>query len=179
MDINTGQIIDSLQKQLENHNVDFDVSEVGEVTMVGDGVARVQGLENVLSSEMVELPNGVFGMAMNLEEENVGIVLFGDSRLVKEGDIVKRTGKVLEVGVGKEFLGRVVNPLGQPLDGKGEIKFKESKPVERKATGVLERSPVNQPLQTGIKAIDAMIPVGRGQRELIIGDRQTGKQLLQ
>jgi len=143
--------------------------------MVGDGVARVQGLENVLSSEMVELPNGVFGMAMNLEEENVGIVLFGDSKLVKEGDIVKRTGKVLEVGVGKELLGRVVNPLGQPLDGKGEINFKESKPVERKATGVLERSPVNQPLQTGIKAIDAMIPIGRGQRELIIGDRQTGK----
>ena len=175
MDINTGQIIDSLQKQLDNHKVDFDVSEVGEVIMVGDGVARVQGLENVLSSEMVELPNGVFGMAMNLEEENVGIVLFGDSRLVKEGDVVKRTGKVLEVGVGKELLGRVVNPLGQPLDGKGEIKFKESKPVERKATGVLERSPVNQPLQTGIKAIDAMIPIGRGQRELIIGDRQTGK----
>jgi len=175
MDINTGQIIDSLQKQLDNHKVDFDVSEVGEVIMVGDGVARVQGLENVLSSEMVELPNGVFGMAMNLEEENVGIVLFGDSRLVKEGDIVKRTGKVLEVGVGKELLGRVVNALGQPLDGKGEIKFKESKPVERKATGVLERSPVNQPLQTGIKAIDAMIPIGRGQRELIIGDRQTGK----
>jgi len=175
MDINTNQIIDSLQKQLDNHKVDFDVSEVGEVIMVGDGVARVQGLENVLSSEMVELPNGVFGMAMNLEEENVGIVLFGDSRLVKEGDLVKRTGKVLEVGVGKEFLGRVVNPLGQPLDGKGEIKYKESKPVERKATGVLERSPVNQPLQTGIKAIDAMIPIGRGQRELIIGDRQTGK----
>ena len=175
MDINTNQIIDSLQKQLDNHKVDFDVSEVGEVIMVGDGVARVQGLENVLSSEMVELPNGVFGMAMNLEEENVGIVLFGDSRLVKEGDLVKRTGKVLEVGVGKEFLGRVVNPLGQPLDGKGEIKFKDSKPVERKATGVLERSPVNQPLQTGIKAIDAMIPIGRGQRELIIGDRQTGK----
>ena len=175
MDINAEQIIDSLQKQLESHKVDFDVSEVGEVIMVGDGVARVQGLENVLSSEMVELPNGVFGMAMNLEEENVGIVLFGDSKLVKEGDVVKRTGKVLEVGVGKELLGRVVNPLGQPLDGKGEIKFKESKPVERKATGVLERSPVNQPLQTGIKAIDAMIPIGRGQRELIIGDRQTGK----
>ena len=175
MDINTNQIIDSLQKQLDNHKVDFDVSEVGEVIMVGDGVARVQGLENVLSSEMVELPNGVFGMAMNLEEENVGIVLFGDSRLVKEGDLVKRTGKVLEVGVGKEFLGRVVNALGHPLDGKGEIKYKESKPVERKATGVLERSPVNQPLQTGIKAIDAMIPIGRGQRELIIGDRQTGK----
>ena len=175
MDIKTDEIIASLQKQLDDHNVDFDVSEVGEVIMVGDGVARVQGLENVLSSEMVELSNGVFGMAMNLEEENVGIVLFGDSKLVKEGDTVKRTGKVMEVGVGKEFLGRVVNPLGQPLDGKGEIKFKHSMPVERKATGVLERSPVNQPLQTGIKAIDAMVPIGRGQRELIIGDRQTGK----
>ena len=175
MDIKTDEIIASLQKQLNDHNVDFDVSEVGEVIMVGDGVARVQGLENVLSSEMVELSNGVFGMAMNLEEENVGIVLFGDSKLVKEGDTVKRTGKVMEVGVGKEFLGRVVNPLGQPLDGKGEIKFKQSMPVERKATGVLERSPVNQPLQTGIKAIDAMVPIGRGQRELIIGDRQTGK----
>ena len=141
MDIKTDEIIASLQKQLNDHNVDFDVSEVGEVIMVGDGVARVQGLENVLSSEMVELSNGVFGMAMNLEEENVGIVLFGDSKLVKEGDTVKRTGKVMEVGVGKEFLGRVVNPLGHPLDGKGEIKYKQSMPVERKATGVLERSP--------------------------------------
>ena len=132
MDIKTDEIIASLQKQLNDHNVDFDVSEVGEVIMVGDGVARVQGLENVLSSEMVELSNGVFGMAMNLEEENVGIVLFGDSKLVKEGDTVKRTGKVMEVGVGKEFLGRVVNPLGHPLDGKGEIKFKQSMPVEEK-----------------------------------------------
>ena len=175
MDINTNEIIASLKKQLDNHKVDFDVSEVGEVIMVGDGVARVQGLENVLSSEMVELPNGVFGMAMNLEQDDVGIVLFGDSRLVKEGDLVKRTGKVMEVGVGKELLGRVVNPLGQAIDGKGEIKCNEFKPVERKATGVLERSPVNKPLQTGIKAIDAMVPIGRGQRELIIGDRQTGK----
>ena len=175
MDINTNEIIASLKKQLDNHKVDFDVSEVGEVIMVGDGVARVQGLENVLSSEMVELPNGVFGMAMNLEQDDVGIVLFGDSRLVKEGDLVKRTGKVMEVGVGKELLGRVVNPLGQAIDGKGEIKYEKYMPVERKATGVLERSPVNKPLQTGIKAIDAMVPIGRGQRELIIGDRQTGK----
>jgi F-type H+-transporting ATPase subunit alpha len=175
MDINTNEIIASLKKQLDNHKVDFDVSEVGEVIMVGDGVARVQGLENVLSSEMVELPNGVFGMAMNLEQDDVGIVLFGDSRLVKEGDLVKRTGKVMEVGVGEELLGRVVNPLGQAIDGKGEIKYKQYMPVERKATGVLERSPVNKPLQTGIKAIDAMVPIGRGQRELIIGDRQTGK----
>ena len=129
MDINTNEIIASLKKQLDNHKVDFDVSEVGEVIMVGDGVARVQGLENVLSSEMVELPNGVFGMAMNLEQDDVGIVLFGDSRLVKEGDLVKRTGKVMEVGVGKELLGRVVNPLGQAIDGKGEIKYEKYMPV--------------------------------------------------
>ena len=143
--------------------------------MVGDGVARVSGLENVMSSELVELPNGVFGMALNLEEDNVGLVLFGDSRLVKEGDLAKRTGKVVEVPVGNEMLGRVVNPLGQPVDGKGPINAKESLPVERKALGVMARQPVTQPLQTGIKAIDSMIPIGRGQRELIIGDRQTGK----
>ena len=128
-----------------------------------------------MSSELVELPNGVFGMALNLEEDNVGLVLFGDSRLVKEGDLAKRTGKVVEVPVGNEMLGRVVNPLGQPVDGKGPINAKESLPVERKALGVMARQPVTQPLQTGIKAIDSMIPIGRGQRELIIGDRQTGK----
>ena len=128
-----------------------------------------------MSSELVELPNGVFGMALNLEEDNVGLVLFGDTRLVKEGDIAKRTGKVVEVPVGKEMLGRIVNPLGQPIDGKGPINTSESLPVERKALGVMARSPVNQPLQTGIKAIDSMVPIGRGQRELIIGDRQTGK----
>ena len=128
-----------------------------------------------MSSELVELPNGVFGMALNLEEDNVGLVLFGDTRLVKEGDIAKRTGKVVEVPVGKEMLGRIVNPLGQPIDGKGPINTTESLPIERKALGVMARSPVNQPLQTGIKAIDSMVPIGRGQRELIIGDRQTGK----
>jgi len=128
-----------------------------------------------MSSELVELPNGVFGMALNLEEDNVGLVLFGDTRLVKEGDIAKRTGKVVEVPVGKEMLGRIVNPLGQAIDGKGPISTSESLPVERKALGVMARSPVNQPLQTGIKAIDSMVPIGRGQRELIIGDRQTGK----
>jgi len=175
MEIKTEEITSLLKQQLQAFQVDLDVSEVGEVLMVGDGVARVSGLENVMSSELVELPNGVFGMALNLEEDNVGLVLFGDSRLVKEGDLAKRTGKVVEVPVGNEMLGRVVNPLGQPIDGKGPINAKESMPVERKALGVMARQPVTQPLQTGIKAIDSMIPIGRGQRELIIGDRQTGK----
>ena len=175
MEIKTEDITSLLKQQLKEFKVDLDVSEVGEVLMVGDGVARVSGLENVMSSELVELPNGVFGMALNLEEDNVGLVLFGDSRLVKEGDLAKRTGKVVEVPVGNEMLGRVVNPLGQPVDGKGPINARESLPVERKALGVMARQPVTQPLQTGIKAIDSMIPIGRGQRELIIGDRQTGK----
>ena len=175
MEIKTEDITSLLKQQLKEFKVNLDVSEVGEVLMVGDGVARVSGLENVMSSELVELPNGVFGMALNLEEDNVGLVLFGDSRLVKEGDLAKRTGKVVEVPVGNEMLGRVVNPLGQPVDGKGPINAKESLPVERKALGVMARQPVTQPLQTGIKAIDSMIPIGRGQRELIIGDRQTGK----
>jgi len=175
MEIKTEDITSLLKQQLKEFKVDLDVSEIGEVLMVGDGVARVSGLENVMSSELVELPNGVFGMALNLEEDNVGLVLFGDSRLVKEGDLAKRTGKVVEVPVGNEMLGRVVNPLGQPVDGKGPINAKESLPVERKALGVMARQPVTQPLQTGIKAIDSMIPIGRGQRELIIGDRQTGK----
>ena len=175
MDIKTDQITSLLKEQLEKYNNDIDVSEVGEIIEVGDGVARASGLENVMSSELVELPNDVFGMALNLEEDNVGLVLFGETRKVKEGDIAKRTGKVVEVPVGKEMLGRVVNPLGQPLDGKGPINSSESLPVERKALGVMSRSPVNEPLQTGIKAIDSMVPIGRGQRELIIGDRQTGK----
>ena len=175
MEIKTDQVTELLKKQLEKYDNDIDVSEVGEIIEVGDGVARASGLENVMSSELVELPNGVFGMALNLEEDNVGLVLFGDTRLVKEGDIAKRTGKVVEVPVGKEILGRIVNPLGQPIDGKGPINTTESLPIERKALGVMARSPVNQPLQTGIKAIDSMVPIGRGQRELIIGDRQTGK----
>ena len=175
MDIKTDQITNLLKEQLEKYNNDIDVSEVGEIIEVGDGVARASGLENVMSSELVELPNDVFGMALNLEEDNVGLVLFGETRKVKEGDIAKRTGKVVEVPVGREMLGRVVNPLGQPLDGKGPINSSESLPVERKALGVMSRSPVNEPLQTGIKAIDSMVPIGRGQRELIIGDRQTGK----
>ena len=175
MDFKTDEIVSLLKEQLQNHNVDIDVSEVGEITYVGDGVARVSGLENIMSSELVELPNNVFGMALNLETDNVGIVLFGNSSLVKEGDTAKRTGKIVEVPIGEELLGRVVNPLGQPLDGKGEINAKKSYPIERKALGVMQRQPVVEPLQTGLKSIDSMIPIGRGQRELIIGDRQTGK----
>ncbi len=175
MEIKTDQLTQLLREQIERHDGSVDISEVGEVLEVGDGVARVSGLENVMSSELVELPNGVFGMALNLEEDNVGLVLFGESRLVKEGDLAKRTGRVVEVPVGDAMLGRVVNPLGQPIDGKGPINTDHSLPIERKALGVMARSPVNEPLQTGIKAVDSMIPIGRGQRELIIGDRQTGK----
>ena len=175
MDIQTDQITQLLREQIEKFGVSVDVAEVGEVIQVGDGVARVTGLENVMSSELVELPNGVFGMALNLEEDNVGLVLFGESSLVKEGDLAKRTERIVEIPVGEAMLGRIVNPLGQPVDGKGEIKTDQSLPVERKALGVLQRQPVREPLQTGLKAIDSMIPIGRGQRELIIGDRQTGK----
>ena len=175
MEIKTEEIASLLKQQLDDYKIDIDISEVGEVMSVGDGVARTSGLRNVMSSELVELPNDVFGMALNLEEDNVGIVLFGDARHVKEGDLAKRTGKVLEVAVGEKLLGRVVNPLGQPIDGKGAINSEHSLPVERKALGVMQRQPVTEPLQTGIKAVDSMIPIGRGQRELIIGDRQTGK----
>ena len=175
MEIKTDNITELLRQQIEQFDVSIDVSEVGEVIEIGDGVARVSGLENVMSSELVELPNGVFGMALNLENDNVGLVLFGENSKVKEGDLAKRTERVVEVPVGKSMLGRVVNPLGQPLDGKGPIDSKDFLPIERKALGVMQRQPVKQPLQTGIKAIDSMIPIGRGQRELIIGDRQTGK----
>lgn len=164
-----------LRKQLTGFDSEVDVYDVGTVLEVGDGVARVYGLSNVLASELVEFPNGVMGMALNLEEDNVGIILFGDDKLVKEGDIVKRTGKVAQVPVGEALLGRVVNPLGIPLDGRGPIDTPHSLPIERKAPGVIMRYPVTEPLQTGLKAIDGMIPIGRGQRELIIGDRQTGK----
>lgn len=175
MDIKTENITELLRQQIAAFDTSIDVSEVGEVIEIGDGVARVSGLENVMSSELVELPNDVFGMALNLEDDNVGLVLFGESSKVKEGDLAKRTERVVEVPVGKSMLGRVVNPLGQPLDGKGPIDSKDFLPIERKALGVMQRQPVKQSLQTGIKAIDSMIPIGRGQRELIIGDRQTGK----
>ncbi|MCH8068955.1 MAG: F0F1 ATP synthase subunit alpha [Candidatus Marinimicrobia bacterium] len=175
MEIKTDDIRDLLLAEIEKFDVSVDVAEVGEVIEVGDGVARVSGLENVMSSELVELPNGVFGMALNLEVDNIGMVLFGESHLIKEGDIAKRTSRVVEVPVGEGILGRVVDPLGKPIDGKGSIDAKETLPIERKALGVLARQPVKEPLQSGLKAIDSMIPIGRGQRELIIGDRQTGK----
>ncbi len=164
-----------LRKQLTGFDSDVDIYDVGTVLEVGDGVARVYGLSNVLASELVEFPNGVTGMALNLEEDNVGVILFGDDKLVREGDTVKRTGRVASVPVGEELLGRVINPLGEPLDGKGPINAQKFFDMERKAPGVVTRYPVHEPLQTGLKAIDAMIPIGRGQRELIIGDRQTGK----
>jgi F-type H+/Na+-transporting ATPase subunit alpha len=164
-----------LRKQLAGFEKETDVYDVGTVLQVGDGVARVYGLSKALMSELVEFPHGVFGMVLNLEEDNVGCILFGESSKIKEGDTVKRTGRVASMPVGEKMLGRVINPLGQPLDGRGPISTNTFLPIERKALGVIERQPVKEPLQTGIKAIDGMIPIGRGQRELIIGDRQTGK----
>ncbi len=164
-----------LRKQLSGFEKEVDVYDVGTVLQVGDGIARVYGLSKAMSSELVEFPNDVFGMVLNLEEDNVGCVLFGESTLIKEGDTVKRTGRVASMPVGEEMLGRVINPLGQPVDGRGPVATKKFLPLERKALGVIQRQPVKEPLQTGIKAVDGMIPIGRGQRELIIGDRQTGK----
>jgi F-type H+-transporting ATPase subunit alpha len=164
-----------LRKQLSGFESEIDIYDVGTVLQVGDGIARVYGLTNVMASELVEFPNDVFGMVLNLEEDSVGCVLFGESTLVKEGDTVKRTKRVASLPVGDEMLGRVITPLGIPVDGKGPINTKTFLPIERKALGVIQRQPVKEPLQTGIAAIDAMIPIGRGQRELIIGDRQTGK----
>jgi F-type H+/Na+-transporting ATPase subunit alpha len=164
-----------LKKQLKDFQTESDVYEVGTVLQVGDGIARVYGLEKAMAGELIEFPNDVMGMVFNLEEDNVGIILFGEDTLIKEGDTVKRTNKVVQVPVGEEMLGRVVSPLGIPMDGKGEIKTDKFILVERKAEGVIQRQPVKEPLATGIKAIDSMIPIGRGQRELIIGDRQTGK----
>jgi F-type H+-transporting ATPase subunit alpha len=164
-----------LRKQLAGFEKEVDVYDVGTVLQVGDGIARVYGLSRVMASELVEFPNDVYGMVLNLEEDNVGCILFGESTLIKEGDVVKRTGRVASMPVGEQMLGRVINPLGQPLDGRGPIKTEKYLPIERKALGVIFRQPVKEPLQTGLKAIDAMIPIGRGQRELIIGDRQTGK----
>jgi F-type H+/Na+-transporting ATPase subunit alpha len=175
MEIRTDEITKRLHEEMSKLDLSVDISEIGEVIMVGDGIARASGLENVMASELVELSNGVVGMVMNLEQDEVGLVLFGNTSLVKEGDQVKRTGRVVDIGVGEEVLGRVLSPIGDPLDGKGPILTKERYPVERKALGVLARKPVSEPLQTGLKAIDSMIPIGRGQRELIIGDRQTGK----
>ena len=164
-----------LRKQLSGFEKEVDIYDVGTVLQVGDGIARVYGLTKVMASELVEFPHGVFGMVLNLEEDNVGCILFGESTMIKEGDTVKRTGRVASMQVGEQMLGRVINPLGQPIDERGPIKTEKYLPIERKALGVIQRQPVKEPLQTGLKAVDAMIPIGRGQRELIIGDRQTGK----
>jgi len=164
-----------LKKQLKDFQKESDVFEVGTVLQVGDGIARVHGLDKVMAGELVEFPSDVMGMVLNLEEDNIGTILFGEDTLIKEGDTVKRTGKVVQIPTGDALIGRVVNPLGQPIDGKGKIETEHFSLMERKATGVVTRQPVKEPLATGIKAIDSMIPIGRGQRELIIGDRQTGK----
>ncbi len=175
MKIQPDEISSILKGKIENFKFDIDIQETGKVIQVGDGIAHIYGLENVMAGEMLEFPGNIIGMALNLEEENVGCIIFGEAQSVKEGDIVKRTKKILSVPVGEQLLGRVVNSLGQPIDGKGKIKSEKLMPIERKALGVLQRQPVKEPLQTGIKAIDSMIPIGRGQRELIIGDKQTGK----
>lgn len=175
LDLKSGEVSSILLKQLSNYENEVDIYEVGTVLSVGDNVARVYGLTKCQASELIEFPHNVIGIAMNLEEDNVGCILFGETQFVKEGDQVKRTGLIASIPVGAELLGRVITPLGIPIDGKGDIKTKERLPIERKALGVIQRQPVKEPLQTGLKAIDSMIPIGRGQRELIIGDRQTGK----
>jgi len=175
MDIRAEEISKIIRDQIGSFAVDVDVAEVGTIVSVGDGIARVHGIENTMAGEMLAFPHGVFGIALNLEEESVGAVLLGEYTELKEGDTVKRTGRIISVPVGEELVGRVVNALGQPIDGKGPLVTKQSSPIERIAPGVVDRSPVKEPMQTGLKAIDAMVPIGRGQRELIIGDRQTGK----
>ncbi|MCL4811786.1 MAG: F0F1 ATP synthase subunit alpha [Vicinamibacteraceae bacterium] len=175
MTIKAEDISRIIREQIGGFNTDIDVAEVGRVVSIGDGIARVEGVERAMAGEMLEFPGGVVGLALNLEEETVGVVLLGDYLEVREGDLVKRTGRIVSVPVGDEMVGRVVNALGQPIDGKGPIASTRFDPVERLAPGVVDRQPVKEPLQTGLKAIDSMVPIGRGQRELIIGDRQTGK----
>ena len=174
-EVRPDEITAVLRKQLSGFEKEIDIYDVGTVLQVGDGIARLYGLSKVMASELIEFPNDVFGMVLNLEEDNVGCILFGDDTKIKEGDTVKRTKRVASMPVGENMLGRVINPLGQPIDGRGSIKTDKFSPLERKALGVIQRQPVKQPLQTGLKAVDGMIPIGRGQRELIIGDRQTGK----
>ncbi len=174
-EVRPDEITAVLRKQLSGFEKEIDIYDVGIVLQVGDGIARLYGLSKVMASELIEFPNNVFGMVLNLEEDNVGCILFGDDTKIKEGDTVKRTKRVASMPVGEAMLGRVINPLGQPIDGRGAIKTDKFSPLERKALGVIQRQMVKQPLQTGLKAIDGMIPIGRGQRELIIGDRQTGK----
>src|SRR5918993_388544 len=175
MDIRAEEISKIIRDQIGSYAVQVDVAEVGTVVSIGDGIARVHGVQRAMAGEMLEFPHGVFGIALNLEEDSVGAVLLGEYTEIKEGDTVKRTNRIISVPVGEEMVGRVVNALGQPIDGKGPILSKQSREIERIAPGVVDRSPVKEPLQTGLKAIDAMVPIGRGQRELIIGDRQTGK----
>ncbi len=175
MEIKAAEISDILKKQIADFGANADVAEIGQVLSIGDGVARVYGLDNVQAGEMVEFASGVKGMALNLEADNVGVVLFGNDRDIKEGDIVRRTGEIVEVPTGRELLGRVVDALGNPIDGKGPLKAKSSSRIEVKAPGIIPRKSVHEPMQTGLKAVDALVPIGRGQRELIIGDRQTGK----
>jgi F-type H+-transporting ATPase subunit alpha len=175
MDIRAEEISKIIRDQISGYTVEVDVAEVGSVISIGDGIARVHGIERAMAGEMLEFTHGVFGIALNLEEQSVGAVLLGDFKAIKEGDVVKRTRRIISVPVGEEMLGRVVNALGQPIDGKGPILTKQFLPIERIAPGVVDRQPVKEPLQTGLKAIDGMVPIGRGQRELIIGDRQTGK----
>jgi len=175
MQIKADEITAILERELSGYQADVDVAEVGTVLSVGDGIARIYGLEKAMANELLAFPNEVYGLALNLEEDQIGAVLMGETRLVEEGDEVRRTGRIIEVPVGPELVGRVVDPLGRPLDGKGPIEAAERYPVERIAPGVVDRQPVREPMQTGLKAIDSMIPIGRGQRELIIGDRQTGK----
>ena len=173
--IKADEITKILREQIENYQQTVAVEEVGSVISVGDGIARIHGLDRCMSGEMLEFPHDVFGIALNLEEDQVGTVLLGDYTQIREGDTVKRTNRIMSVPVGEALIGRVVDPLGQPLDGKGPVQTDQRNPLERIAPGVVDRQPVREPVQTGIKAIDSMIPIGRGQRELIIGDRQTGK----
>ena len=175
MDIRAAEISTILKDQIENFGADAEVSEVGKVLSVGDGIARVYGLDQIQAGEMVEFPGGIAGMALNLERDNVGVVIFGSDKTIREGDVVKRTGSIVDVPIGKGLLGRVVDALGNPIDGKGALKNVKRSRVETKAPGIMPRESVSEPMQTGLKAIDSLIPVGRGQRELIIGDRQTGK----
>src|SRR4026209_155572 len=175
MDTRASEISAILKEQIKNFGKEAEVSEIGQVLSVGDGIARVYGLDKVQAGEMVEFPGGIRGMALNLEADNVGVVIFGSDRDIKEGDTVKRTGAIVEVPVGKGLLGRVVDALGNPIDGKGPIKSSECRRVDVKAPGIIPRKSVHEPMSTGPKAVDALIPIGRGQRELIIGDRQTGK----
>ena len=175
MELRPEEITKIIREQIKNYAHKLEESETGVVIIVGDGIAKVSGLDNCMAGELVEFPNGSYGMAQNLEEETVSVVILGTDQGIREGDTVKRTGRVVSVPVGEGLIGRVVNALGEPIDGKGPITSSEYRPIEMPAPGIIDREPVNVPLQTGIKAIDSMIPIGRGQRELIIGDRQTGK----